>query len=161
MNARWASVRQPLLFIPLQLPLAPMRLFAIGLELPNPVAVQRLQHADACYQRITAPAAQHYTLYLEHEPMIATPQPVDEAITEARFVCPTAENFDAANHGVRLMDAQHRTYSDKIGKFVQLARVTAKGVSSGVIHRWAALQQMQVCPGSYVNEQWANGLVFA
>ena len=33
--------------IPLQLPLAPMRLFAIGVEHAFAVAVQRLQYADA------------------------------------------------------------------------------------------------------------------
>jgi hypothetical protein len=33
--------------IPLQLPLAPVRLFAIGIELPHHAAVERLQYTDA------------------------------------------------------------------------------------------------------------------
>jgi hypothetical protein len=33
--------------IPLQLPLAPMRFFAVGIELPHHTAVQCLEHADA------------------------------------------------------------------------------------------------------------------
>jgi hypothetical protein len=32
------------------------------------------------------------------------------------------------------MDAQRRTYPDKIG--LQVARVTREGISSQVIHRW-------------------------
>jgi hypothetical protein len=77
-----------------------------------------------------------YTLHLENEPMIATPQPVDEAITAARFVCPAAIEFDPSNHGVKLMDAQRRTYPGTIGRFLQVARVTREGISSHVIHRW-------------------------
>ena len=77
-----------------------------------------------------------YTLHLEDEPMAASPQPSEEAITAARFVCPTVKKFDATDHGVKLMDAQRRTYPDMIGGFVQLARVTREGISSRIIHRW-------------------------
>jgi hypothetical protein len=77
-----------------------------------------------------------YTLHMEDEPRIASPQPSDEAIAAARFVCPTVRKFDPADHGVRLMDAQRRTYPDKIGGFLQLARVTRECVSSRIIHRW-------------------------
>jgi hypothetical protein len=43
--------------IPLQLPLAPMRLFAIGVEYAFAVSVQRLQHADARQQKPAAPVS--------------------------------------------------------------------------------------------------------
>ena len=77
-----------------------------------------------------------YTLHTEDEPMVASPQPSEEAITAARFVCPPVRKFDPSDHGVRLMDAQRRTYPDKIGGFLQLARVTREGISSRIIHRW-------------------------
>lgn len=77
-----------------------------------------------------------YTLHLEDEPMVASPQPSDEAINAARFVCPTARKFDPLDDGVKLMDAQRRTHPDMIGGFVQLARVTREGISSRIIHRW-------------------------
>ena len=44
--------------------------------------------------------------------------------------------FDVADHGVKLTDAQRRTYPDMIGGFMQLARVTREGISSRIIHRW-------------------------
>jgi hypothetical protein len=43
---------------PLQLPLSPMRLFAIGLEFPHDVPMQRLQYTNPRHHGVTAPAAQ-------------------------------------------------------------------------------------------------------
>jgi hypothetical protein len=40
-------VGSPTLFLPLQFPLSPVRVFAIGIELPNDVTVQCPQDADA------------------------------------------------------------------------------------------------------------------
>jgi hypothetical protein len=48
--------------IPLQLPFAPMRLFAIGLEFPHQVPMQRLQDTNPRHHGVAATAAQHQHL---------------------------------------------------------------------------------------------------
>jgi hypothetical protein len=111
----------------------PHELYAVGFsEMRGRLESHFLATSDAYASR----GRGAYSLHKEDEPMVASPQPSEEAITAARFVCPTVKKFDATDHGVKLMDAQRRTYPDMIGGFVQLARVTREGISSRVIHRW-------------------------
>jgi hypothetical protein len=67
--------------------------------------------------------------------MQAAPQPSYGAIEAAGFVVPKLEKFDPADHGVKLMDAQRRTYPEAVGGFMQLSRVTREGISSRIVHR--------------------------
>jgi hypothetical protein len=77
-----------------------------------------------------------WILYPDDAPMLAAPQPSAEAIDAAGFICPEVSDFDPATHGVRLMDAQRRTYPNKIGAFVQVTTVMKDGVESRIVHRW-------------------------
>lgn len=78
-----------------------------------------------------------FDLCPEEEPMIAAPPPSDDAAREARFVCPTVRKFDMLDHGLKLMDAQRRTYPSEVGSFMQVSRITREGISSRVVHRWS------------------------
>ncbi len=90
----------------------------------------------ACSDAYAAMGRPAFTVHLGDEPMTAAPQPSESAIKAARFECPTARKFDPFGAGIKLMDAQRRTYPEAIGRFVQLSRVTRDGISSKIIHRW-------------------------